>query len=270
MSAETHEPCHPIDAERDSLFLVGDVFTEFAAHSGVLTVSQLAGQIRKGEFPGCTGAARVALGQGVSEFDVQFVRDTLARHGLSDLVVIDDQLLRHRAGREIVHKHRVENVLISLPRPTDPGTFESDLLIDSGNEMMSDHLTGQHVQGMLVMEAERQMFIAVAEQHYLAPTAVGDSYFVIDAFDTRYRNFLFPLPAVVRCTVLSRRSPHHTRTTFSCELAVLQSGSETAVTEVRFTAFDARVSHAKEHRAAERSLQGTAAFRVAKGEASPV
>ncbi|WP_243793867.1 AfsA-related hotdog domain-containing protein [Saccharopolyspora gloriosae] len=247
---------------------MGDVFGEFAAHKGILTVSQLAGQIRKGVFPGRTGAAQVTLGQGVSEFEVQFVRDTLARHGLTDVVVIDDQLLRHRAGREIVHKHRAENVLISLPRPTGPGSFESDLLVDSGNEMMSDHLTGQHMQGMLVMEAERQMFIAVAEQHYLAQTAVGNSYFVIDTFATRYRNFLFPLPAIVRCKVLSRRSPHRTRTTFSCELAVLQSGSETAETEVRFTAFDTQVSHAKETRAAERSLQNTAAFMAAKEPAS--
>jgi hypothetical protein len=268
VSYETHEPpAHP-EAEPDTLFLVGDVFAEFAEREGVLTVSQLAGQIRKGAFPGHTGATWVTLGQGVSEFDVQFVRDTLARRGLTDLVVIDDQLLRHRTGREIAHKHRPENVLISVPRPTGSSSFESDLLVDSGNELMSDHLTGQHMQGMLVMEAGRQMFIAVAEQHYLPPTAVGNSYFVIDTFATRYRNFLFPLPAIVRCEVLSHRSPHRTRTTFSCELAVLQGGTETAAMEVRFTAFDTQVSHAKETRAAERSLQDTAAFLAAKEPAS--
>ncbi|WP_285691151.1 AfsA-related hotdog domain-containing protein [Actinoplanes sp. NBRC 103695] len=261
-----HETTRRTEDEPGTLFLVGDVFAEFAEHEGVMTVSQLARQIRKGALPRGAGAASVTLGQGVSQFDVQFVRDTLARHGLTDVVVIDDRALRDRAGREIAHKHRAENVLISVPRRTGPGSFESDLLVDSGNEVMSDHLTGRHMQGMLAMEAGRQMFIAVAEQHYLPPEAVGNSYFVIDTFATRYRNFLFPLPATVRCKVLSHRSPHRTRTTFSCDLAVLQGGWDTAVMEVRFTAFDARVSHAKETQAAERSLQGTAANLAAAKE----
>jgi hypothetical protein len=264
MSFEKHEIPRQTDADLDTLFLVGDVFDEFAHHDGVLTVSQLARGIQNGTFPGGTGEARVTLGQGVCEFDVQYVRDALARHGLADRVVIDDEALRARAGREIAHKHRQENVLISRPRPSGPGRFESDLLVDAGNEVMSDHVTGQHMQGMLAIEAGRQMFIAVAEQHYLPQEAVGGSYFVIDTFATRYRNFLFPLPATVRCQVLSHRSPHRTRTTFHCELAVLQGGSETAEMEVRFTAFDAQVSHAKETRAAQRSLQDTAAALAAE------
>ncbi|MGW3648198.1 AfsA-related hotdog domain-containing protein [Streptomyces sp. NPDC000878] len=251
------------DAQQDTLFLVGDVFAEFAYHQGVVTVSQLARQIKNGTFPGDTGEVRVTPGQGVSLFDVQFVRDTLARRGLADRVAIDDQALHARAGREIAHKHRQENVLISRPRPVGVDWFEADLLVDAGNEVMSDHLTGQHMQGMLAMEAGRQMFIAVAEQHYLPPEAVGASYFVIDTFATRYRNFLFPLPAVVRCNVLSHRSPHRTRTAFHCELSVSQGGSETAGMEVRFTAFDNQVSHTKETRAAERSLHDSAALAAA-------
>lgn len=264
MSSEMHDDTRSTGAEPRTLFLVGDAFAEFAEHEGVMTVSQLARQIRKGAFPRGAGLASVTLGQGVSQFDVQFVRDTVARRGLTGMVVIDDRALRNRAGRELVHKHRAENVLISLPRRTGPGCFESDLLVDSGNEVMSDHLTGQHMQGMLVMEAGRQMFIAVAERHYLPLEAVGNSYFVIDTFTTRYRNFLFPLPATVRCNVLSHRSPHRIRTTFSCELAVLQGGWETAVMEVRFTAFDTQVSQAKETRAAERFLRDTAAILAAK------
>ncbi|WP_199783892.1 AfsA-related hotdog domain-containing protein [Streptomyces sp. ATexAB-D23] len=266
MSSDMHELTRRTGAEPSTLFLVGDVFVEFAQHQGVVTVSQLARRIKEGAFPSGAGAASVTLGQGVSQFDVQFVRDILARRGLTDVVVIDDRALRNRAGREIAHKHRAENVLISLPRRTGPGSFESDLLVDSGNEVMSDHLTGQHMQGMLAMEAGRQMFIAVAEQHYLPPEAAGNSYFVIDTFDTRYRNFLFPLPATVRCEVLAHRVPHRTRAAFSCELAVLQSGWEAAVMEVRFTAFDTKVSHVKEARAAERALQGTAAILAAETE----
>ena len=235
----------------------------------MLTVSQLARLIRKGTFPDGAGAVRLTLGQGVSPFDVEFVHDTLARRGLADRVVIDDRALRTRAGREVAHKHRPENVLISRTRPVGADRFEADLLVDARNEVMSDHLTGQHMQGMLAMEAGRQMFIAVAEEHYLPAEAVGSSYFVIDTFATRYRNFLFPLPAVVRCHVLAHRSPHHTRTTFHCELSVSQGGSETAGMEVRFTAFDTQVSHTKETRAAQRSLQDSAALAAAAAAAHP-
>ncbi|SDP81085.1 A-factor biosynthesis hotdog domain-containing protein [Streptomyces sp. cf386] len=265
------------DAKPDTLFLVGDVFAEFAHHEGVLTVSRLARRIRNGTFPEApeapenadTDEIRVTLGQGVSPFDVQFVRDTLARRGLADRVVIDDRTLHERAGREIAHKHRQENVLISRPRTVGADRFEADLLVDAGNEVMSDHLTGEHMQGMLAMEAGRQMFIAVAEQFYLPPEAVGNSYFVIDSFATRYRNFLFPLPAVVRCDVLSHRSPHRTRTTFHCEIAVSQSGSDTAAMEVRFTAFDNHLSHAKETRAAAHALEAATALAAATAAADP-
>ncbi|MFI1863987.1 AfsA-related hotdog domain-containing protein [Streptomyces jumonjinensis] len=258
-----HETSQVTGSKPGALFLVGDVFAEFAHHEGVFTVSQLARLIKDGAFPEEPGEVRVTLGQGVSVFDVQFIRDTLARRGLAELVVIDDQALHTRAGREIAHKHRLENVLISQPRPAGADRFEADLLVDAGNEVMSDHLTGQHMQGMLTTEAARQMFIAVAEQHYLPSEAVGGSYFVIDSFATRYRSFLFPLPAVVRCHVLAHRSPHRTRTTFHCELSVDQGGSETAGIEVRFTAFDTQVSHAKEARAAQRSLQEGAALATA-------
>ncbi|AGL16530.1 AfsA-related hotdog domain-containing protein [Actinoplanes sp. N902-109] len=260
----------PQAADSGTLFLVGDVFAPFAEHDGVSTVSQLARRIRAGAFPGGTGPCLVTVGQGVSLFDIQFIRETLARHGRTDAVVIDDRVLRDRAGRQSAHKHRAENVLISRSRRTGPGSFESALLVDPGNEVMSDHLTGQHLQGMLIMEAGRQMFIAVTEQHYLPPEAVGNSYFVIDTFATRYQNFLFPLPATVRCRVLSHRSPHPTRTTFSCDLAVLQGGRETAVMEVRFTAFDNEVSHAKETRAVERCLRDMAAVPAATTEPEPV
>ncbi|MFJ8649660.1 AfsA-related hotdog domain-containing protein [Streptomyces sp. NPDC093546] len=262
-----HETPRDTDATPGALFLVGDVFAEFAHHEGVFTVSQLARLIRSGTFPEGPGEVRVTLGQGVSLFDVQFVRDTLARRGLADRVVIDDRALHTRAGREIAHKHRPENVLISEPRPVGADWYEADLLVDAANEVMSDHLTGQHMQGMLATEAGRQMFIAVAEQFYLPAEAVGSRYFVIDSFATRYRSFLFPLPAVVRCHVLAHRTPHHTRTTFHCELSVSQGGSETACLEVRFTAFDTQVSHAKETRAAQRSLQDGVALATAAAAA---
>ncbi|GGT13922.1 MULTISPECIES: AfsA-related hotdog domain-containing protein [Streptomyces] len=266
----TQETSQAVEAKPGALFLVGDVFAEFAHHEGVFTVSQLAKRIKSGAFPDDAGSGpvRITLGQGVSLFDVGFIRDTLDRRGLGDRVAIDDQALHTRAGREIAHKHRPENVLISDPRPVGTDWYEADLLVDAGNEVMSDHVTGQHMQGMLATEAARQMFIAVAEQFYLPTEAVGSRYFVIDSFSTRYRNFLFPLPAVVRCHVLSHRSPHHTRTTFHCELSVTQGGSETAGMDVRFTAFDTQVSHAKETRAAQRSLQDGVALATAEAAAT--
>ncbi|MDT0269238.1 AfsA-related hotdog domain-containing protein [Streptomyces sp. DSM 44915] len=261
-AAETTDP------GRDTLFLVGDVFGAFAHHDGVRTVSELVRLIRDGAFPEGPGPVLVTPGQGVSRFDVDYVRDALARHDLTDRVLLDDTALRALAGREIAHKHRQENVLISRPRRVGEDLFESDLVVDARNEVMSDHLTGQHIQGMLAMEAGRQMFIAVAEQHYLAPEAAGRSYFVIDSFATRYGSFLFPLPAVVRCHVVAHRSPHRTRTMFHCELAVTQGESETAGMDVRFTAFDNQVLHTKETRAARRSLQESAA-RLAAAPAPP-
>lgn len=45
--------------------------------------------------------------------------------------------------------------------------FESHLMLNDRCAEMSDHVTGQHLQGMILIEAARQMTLAVTEMYFI-------------------------------------------------------------------------------------------------------
>lgn len=112
------------------------------------------------------------------------------------------------------------------------------------------------------------MFIVVAERYRLPPKAVSGGCFSTDAFATRYRNPLFPLPAVVPygrpLPPLPASHAHDVpQRTLRAPGRVADGGHGRGC----FTAFDTQISHAQETRSALRSLQDAEALAV---EANPV
>ncbi|MNP31136.1 A-factor biosynthesis hotdog domain protein [compost metagenome] len=98
------------------------------------------------------------------------------------------------AGKRLSRKYRPENVLISIPERTDDGIYTASLLLHAQNELLLDHLTGQHVQGMVLLEACRQMLLAVTERFHLDEYEPPKRYFVLNEMNVRYTAFAFPLP----------------------------------------------------------------------------
>ncbi|WP_233420966.1 AfsA-related hotdog domain-containing protein [Xenorhabdus nematophila] len=64
------------------------------------------------------------------------------------------------------HKRIPHNTIIGSTRKENENSFSLPLLIDERCELMSDHQTGQHIQGMILIEACRQTFIAVTEEFF--------------------------------------------------------------------------------------------------------
>ena len=61
---------------------------------------------------------------------------------------------------------------------------------------MSDHQTGEHVQGAVLIEAARQMFMACATTYELSPEAsakIGDMQFALNEMRVVFHNFVFPI-----------------------------------------------------------------------------
>jgi hypothetical protein len=56
--------------------------------------------------------------------------------------------------------------MLSLPRRVSESCFEADVLVDDAGEHMSDHVSGQHLPGMVLIEAARQMILAVTEEFF--------------------------------------------------------------------------------------------------------
>lgn len=173
--------------------VVADAFTRFADKPTLWRYSDMLSALRQAHASDLRGKRFVA-GQGVDDLQM----DHLYCLALSKGLDAEFKHWRQWRGRPMVdmaacHKHRAENVLITEPLCLETDTFVSDLVLHARNELMQDHLTGEHIQGMVLAEACRQMFLAVTELHCLRDFSPGKRYFVINEMAIRYLAFALPL-----------------------------------------------------------------------------
>jgi len=225
------------------LFVVGRKFAEFADGKDALTVDQFQALAA---LPDRLLGDRpiLILGQGVREDEVAaLLRAGKEDPGLAAKIELSDlERIADRAPSTLSHKHQAHNTVIGTPRRIGPDRFTMPILIDERCELMGDHQTGQHVQGMLLVEAFRQSFLAVTEAFY---PIEGASYFVINEMVTRFSGFVFPLPAEIDYRV-DRRDANERRSRFRVSMSAIQQGADCAGAEIAFTVYPAEVIAAKE------------------------
>ncbi|MEO6677694.1 MAG: AfsA-related hotdog domain-containing protein [Pseudomonas sp.] len=154
---------------------------------------------------------------------------------------------RHpRASSTATHKLKSHNIAISAPGENGNGTYSASLMIDDANAELSDHLTGQHVSGMMVIEAARQMTIAVAEAYYVTPSAKGKVNFVTNKMDVTYTDFLLPIHTEILCVPIELRRSGASNFRFSCRLEFKQQGQCLASLGFELSVIDSRYFQLKE------------------------
>lgn len=233
--------------EREVVFVVGDRFAGFANKPGTVVASELSRALTEGETERFGPEMSFVPGQGLCE---DRMRRLLAEAKESRVDAAfdawEEAMKAPKACGSLTHKRNPENVLIGDPRQLGDGLFEADLRIDDRNEIMSDHVTGQHLQGMLLVEACRQTFLAVTEK-YFAPTGEQRSYYyVINELNTAYYSFAFPLGAKITYTINDRSTEDPERLSFDVSMDVVQTGEVVTRVETSFTAFDSASLKPKE------------------------
>ncbi|HVI49815.1 MAG TPA: AfsA-related hotdog domain-containing protein [Candidatus Sulfotelmatobacter sp.] len=243
------------------IFVVGDKFFQFSHGKNVLTVSQLRGLMTvSGLMIFEHNHVEIQPGQGLSDQDVLGILQLAAASPHSERFDLSAlERMSRRAPASQSHKHKSENTLISMPRQLSEREFLLDLVIDENCELMRDHQTGQHLQGMILLEAARQSFLAVSEAFFL-PEDGTKFYFVIHEMVARYHHFAFPLPAVIRYRLREHEGANPLRQHFVADITVEQCGEVVSSFVTDFTAFeDSRIS-VKEGKLAEASCsQATSA-----------
>lgn len=244
------------------LLVVGDKFAQFSTNNDVIRISQLRGMLSLPSFLSLEARRLVLLpGQGLGDDDITEVLrlgNASPHRALFDLSLWHQHPRRAPSNRS--HKHKPENTLISEPRRLSADLYELDLLIDEDCELMSDHQTGQHVQGMILLEAARQSFLAVTEAFFL-PQDGPKFYFVINEMTARYARFAFPLDARIRYEIRSRDLAVASRRRFTVDIAVEQCGTVAASFVTDFTVFeDARIANREETLAVDAIDRHIAAF----------
>lgn len=156
-----------------------------------------------------------------------------------------------RASRLQTHKHHIHNSIISHPARVGDNCFEAALLLDERCELMADHQTGQHIQGMILIEAARQLFLAVTEEYFIGQAVHDRYYFVINNIEVKFMGFVFPLGAMLRYEIVSADTANPARMRFETVVSVIQGDACATQIAFGFTAFHASKIEAKEQQQAQ-------------------
>ncbi|AVO59698.1 hypothetical protein C6Q18_17610 [Pseudomonas chlororaphis subsp. piscium] len=234
--------------------VVANQFEDFARHENVMSYSTLL-QALKTSGQSVLRGCKVIAGQGLGRKEIQHAHRMAIASGYADEfdhwnLWTDAEL----AGQELAHKRQRKNVLISVPEKHDEGLYTANLLLHAENELMLDHLTGQHVQGMVLLEACRQMFLAVTERFHLDDYKPHKRYFVLNEMNVRYTAFAFPLPAQIRYRLIDLKQPRPDRVEVQATMEVWQGEHPVTGVEVKFCVMDAERLGLREATLASRAL----------------
>ena len=182
--------------------------------------------------------------------------------------IADLRRILDRANSLISHKRFEHNTLIGTPIRLAEKLFEIPVNIDERCELMGDHQTGQHVQGMILIEAFRQSFLAVTD-YFFPLDCAGSSYFVINELNTEFHNFLFPLPAHISYEILEQDA-NERRARYRIRMEVFQNGERCASSATSFTVYPAELLNCKEAELAHQVTQAMiSAHHVPSAHAAP-
>jgi len=237
--------------EHKTLIVVGDKFNCFGSIPGAITASKLA-RIMEGYDTQTPMPKVVVFGQGLSESWIEFFKSTNAENKLN-IIFVEDKTSPIRAGRSQAHKVNRKNVLISSPLEMDENKYSMQLRLDDDCEIMADHTTGHHIQGMVLIEAARQSFLAVTEKFYLSKDK--SYYFVINNMDVSYKKFAFPIETKINFDIKSKKSIKDERFSATADVDFIQNGESICTVSVKYTAILNENLSEKERGMAEESLK---------------
>jgi hypothetical protein len=189
---------------RKVIYVVGNKFENFSKHEGVFTFSDFVNLVCNNKNG--VKCHLLVLGQGLTEEEKNILKAIVVH---SDIGYIQEAT-KPLASRAISHKHKIENIMISNPERVDyDDVFVSHLYLNDDCAEMSDHTTGQHIQGMVFTEAARQMMLAVAEKFILKDNEKFNSYCALIKVSSQFYQFGFPIETRVvhEVEMLSNEKP---------------------------------------------------------------
>ena len=229
------------------MVIVGDRFQKFASDKNdVLTVSDLEQEIWK-DSPLRT--KEIVIGQGVEHDRFLGMINLMARKKKGVVTVKNMHQIMDQCNpihQASVHKHKRENILITKPVAQEDGTFFANISICDSGELLNDHSTGQHIQGIIITEAGRQMLISTSEYHLLSAADKGNSYFVLNSLNTDFKRFAFPLPITIVLRVLSENRKAGQYLKVDCEISFFQNDALIATVRSNYAAYSNNFIREKE------------------------
>lgn len=233
------------------IVVVGDKFHEFSASKDVVTTSQLE-LLTQIPTKILDNEHEIILGQGVSKDLARRILSNYEKNSICEnkFKICSLEKFVNNKSNVNSHKKQDENILIGASEPVEHknNLYVMPLMIDERCELMSDHQTGQHIQGMLLVEAGRQAFIAVTEE-WIYNKEVS-RYYVINEMSINFSNFVFPLPALIHFEFIEK-DINDRRGRFKGQIRVTQNQTVCATMDVSFSVYPSSIIYEKEKNLAD-------------------
>jgi hypothetical protein len=227
---------------RTAIVLVGDRFQPFRTAGLGMTAADFAAAVAEGEYDGCDTPVCVHVGQGVDEGALECAAAAIDHRNLGDRLLLRRADLPTPIASHAVHKQDPRNVLVADLEQTGPNAFEAAMRIHNDNELATDHQSSLHIQGMILVEAARQMFLAVCEVAYLRHWSGHEFAFLLTAIDTKFKRPVYPMPVHMSLVAHRVETSNINRIQFDVETRFLQAGQEAAAIAVRCAVRPAELS----------------------------
>ena len=173
--------------------IVGDIYGDFAEHERVMTATRCKHYL---DTTSLRSDERFILGQGVGASDADEIRAKLRSSGHPDALYDFDEL----APISLTHKQTDRHVLISCLRNVGPRAYQSQLVLDDASDRLCDHVTGQHLAGMVLIEASRQAALGVLECEYKNTSQISWGL-TWSSTQVQFLGYIFPVPLTLTAKV---------------------------------------------------------------------
>lgn len=180
------------------------------------------------------------LGQGIAESELKTLEKLRQNYPKIQL-----SKMPKRESQAYVHKHKSENVMIAVPEQQDSDTYLSYLILDDDCAEMSDHVTGQHIQGMVIIEAARQLMLSVTERYLLPEEMRLANSFMLNSTQTTFSEFLFPFEVAVKYKITKVKKAKF-RIKYSAAISFYQNEKKAVEVTIDYSVFDNNWMKAKE------------------------
>lgn len=236
----------------NKVWVVGDKLKSFARQTGMMSVSDLEKFVTSNEsLKSVDKSLEVIIGQGVSESKITQIHRIINASQFNNKIVIKAVAnTRKRTSKKLAHKRLNKNTMVSDPIKVDESIYESFLMLDDRCAEMSDHVTGQHLQGMIMIEAARQLTLVVTEKFFLTDEKRCSMAFLTNTLETKFHNFVFPTEVKIRYKILERRGLANSNQVFKVSIEFIQNGQIGAEVIYKFSVFESQFIKEKEQKMA--------------------
>lgn len=234
------------------MVLVGNKFKNFAKNNKkAITVEELE---KLSYSEGLNSKNNILIGQGVTRLDLYRIQHINKGINFINAEYLSDQI--DLKQKKSVHKERYENILISKPIKLSDESYICKMIMHNENELINDHMTGQHIQGIVITEAARQMMLSVSELFLLNSSEKGKLYFVLHEVNSKYLNFAFPVETTLYLKVIE--SERNTKGILRCEVEISLYQQETNLgsVSISYSAYNNNLISRRENTLAAKSLIG--------------